>query len=151
MVNAAATIPTLQILSLFSGFRDLYFRTAYNHVLRYLRDRLVRLAAGDSRSTYTSTLSQAHSHDILSVLDDRQEDTITFDTSDKSHRARWQRGTYPPQNSEPTKVSFDTPIRDDQQNDSTTDTIPTVISFPQVPEEILLTLSPTMVNAMYKN
>jgi hypothetical protein len=38
MVNAAATIPTHQILSLFLGFRNLYFRTAYNHVLRYLTD-----------------------------------------------------------------------------------------------------------------
>jgi hypothetical protein len=139
MVNAAATIPTHQILSLFLGFRNLYFRTAYNHILKYLR------------STYTSTLSQAHSHDILSVLDDRREETITFDTADTSPRAPGQRGTHPHQTSVPTKVSYDTPIRDNWQHDRPTDTIPTVITCPQVPEEILVTLIPTMVNDLYKN
>jgi hypothetical protein len=91
IVNTAASILTHQILSLFLGFRNLYFRTAYNHILTYLTDRLVQLAAGDSRSTHTSTLSQAHSHDILSVVVDRREETITFDTTDTSPRAPGQR------------------------------------------------------------
>jgi hypothetical protein len=106
----------------------------------------VRLAAGHTRPLYPRPTVM-----ISSVLANRREETIIFEPSDTSPRGPGKRGTYPPLISVPTEFSYDTPIRDNWQNDCPTDTIPTVITFPQVPEEILVTLSPTMVNAMYKN
>jgi hypothetical protein len=67
LVSAARTVDTHNIISLYTGFRNLYFRTSYNHILKYLTDRILRLAEGDTRSAYTSTLSQVHSNDLLSV------------------------------------------------------------------------------------
>jgi hypothetical protein len=60
----------------------------------------------------------------------------------------------------PTEVSYDTPIRDNRLSAPVQGTnadhqpfhnIPATITCPQVPVEILVTLHPAMVNAMYKN
>jgi hypothetical protein len=149
LVSAAGTIPTHNILSLYLGFRNLFFRTSYSHILKYLADRLVRLAEGDSRSAYTSTLSQVHNNDIISVLDDRWEETIIFE--DSGGTSPLQRGTQQPAHGVPTEVSYDTPIRASRQNDHTPSAtaveptnhpIPTIITCPPVPEVILVTLKP---------
>jgi hypothetical protein len=160
-MTAARTVPTNQLLNLYFGFRNLYFKVTYNHILKYLTDRLVRLAEGGKRSAYTSTLSQVHSHDILSVINGCREETIIFeDSGAPTPRALGQPGSHQPRNSVPSEVGYDTPVQDSRQTDrptgtnlvdDTAPTIPAVITCPPVPEEILVTLSHLMVNAMYKN
>jgi hypothetical protein len=153
LVSAARTVDTHNIISLYTGFRNLYFQTSYRHILKYLTDRVLRLADGDTRSAYTSTLSQVQSNDVLSVLDDRREETIVFENTSVG-------ATPPHRNGVPTEVSYDIPIRDNRISAPVQSTnaehqpyhnIPATITCPQVPDEILVTLSPAMVNAMYKN
>jgi hypothetical protein len=158
LVSTASVVATHNILSLYSGFRNLHFRTSYNQVLKYLVDRLVRLSEGDSHSAYTSTLSQVPSNDILSVLDARREEIIVFEDTGAMTP---QPGRTPQRTTGvPTEVSYDTPIRGNRQLGHAASTtgdhtnnhgIPTMITCPPLPEKVLVTLSPPMVNAMYKN
>jgi hypothetical protein len=79
LVSAARTTQIHHILSLYTGFRNLYFRTSYRHILKYLTERVASAAEGDTRSAYTSTMSQAPSTDVISVLDERREETVVFE------------------------------------------------------------------------